>query len=66
MSTSNPSPKKKRGPAATGWGHQLSVRLHAPELNRLDDWIAVQSDPKPSRPEAIRRLVEKALSNART
>jgi hypothetical protein len=27
----------------------------------IDDWIARQPDPKPSRPEAVRRLVEKAL-----
>jgi hypothetical protein len=27
----------------------------------LDAWIASQPDPKPSCPEAIRRLVEKAL-----
>jgi len=28
----------------------------------IDDWIARQPDPKPSRPEAVRRLVEKALA----
>jgi hypothetical protein len=27
----------------------------------LDAWIEAQPDPKPSRPEAIRRLLEKAL-----
>jgi hypothetical protein len=27
----------------------------------IDQWIAVQPKPKPSRPEAIRRLLEKAL-----
>ncbi len=29
----------------------------------LDAYIAAQPDPKPSRPEAIRRLVEKALAS---
>jgi DNA-binding transcriptional LysR family regulator len=28
---------------------------------RIDAWIGAQPDPKPSRSEAIRRLVEKAL-----
>jgi hypothetical protein len=27
----------------------------------LDAWIADQPDPKPSKPEAIRRLIEVAL-----
>jgi len=33
-----------------------------PELTaRIDAWIGAQNQPKPSRSEAIRRLVEKAL-----
>ncbi len=36
------------------------VRLHRKQLTALDSWIGSQSD-KPSRPEAIRRLVEQAL-----
>ncbi|SEE72693.1 hypothetical protein SAMN05444161_6882 [Rhizobiales bacterium GAS191] len=31
------------------------------ELGALDVWITVQPDPKPSRPEAIRRLLAEAL-----
>jgi hypothetical protein len=31
------------------------------QLARLDAWIAKQRKPKPSRPEAVRQLVEKAL-----
>ena len=27
----------------------------------LDSWIAKQPEPRPSRPEAIRRLVERGL-----
>ena len=37
------------------------VRLHRKQLTALDSWIGSQSD-KPSRPEAIRRLVEQALA----
>jgi hypothetical protein len=39
------------------------VRLGAVELNRIDDWRREQAD-LPTRPEAIRRLVEKGLSDA--
>lgn len=37
------------------------VRLHDQQLAELDGWIARQPDPKPSRPEAIRRLISEAL-----
>jgi hypothetical protein len=53
--------KKKRGPAPTGKGVQVVVRMQPPELSELDAWIACQSD-NPSRPEALRRLMEQALS----
>lgn len=52
--------KKKRGPPATGKGELLGVRMQPPQLAALDAWIVAQADA-PSRPEAIRRLVEKAL-----
>jgi hypothetical protein len=58
-------PKKSKGRPAgaktTGIGVQLNVRLHEPALSEIDTWIATQPDPKPSRPEAIRRLIEKAI-----
>ncbi len=54
--------KKKRGPAPTGKGHQVVVRLHDPLMDPLDTWIAQQSDPKPSRPEAIRIALKDWLS----
>ena len=38
----------------------VTVRIPPDALARLDAWIAQQVD-KPSRPEAIRRLMEKAL-----
>jgi hypothetical protein len=39
----------------------IGVRLQPISLAELDAWIIAQPEPKPSRPEAIRRLVEKAL-----
>jgi hypothetical protein len=55
-------PRKKRGPPATGQGEPVVVRMHPPQLKALDDWIAQQAQPFPSRPEAIRRLVELGLT----
>jgi metal-responsive CopG/Arc/MetJ family transcriptional regulator len=40
------------------------LRLHPPLLTNLDEWIESQTYP-PSRPEAIRRLVEQALAAAK-
>jgi hypothetical protein len=40
------------------------LRVHPPMLTNLDDWIA-QQDDAPSRPEAIRRLVEQALATGK-
>jgi len=54
-------PRKKRGPPATGKGEPVVVRMHPPMLVVLDEWIAKQKQPFPSRPEAVRRLVEIAL-----
>ena len=58
--------KKKPGPPATGKGAPILVRLQPPDLARLDDWIFAQADPKPTRPEAVRRLVEKGLGETET
>lgn len=49
--------KGKRGPAATGKGTLVGVRLQPPDLAALDAWIAAQPEPSPSRPEAVRQLV---------
>lgn len=40
----------------------MLVRLHPPDIARLDAWIAEQPEPRPSRPEAMRRLVAEALA----
>jgi len=53
--------KKRRGPPPTGKGEQIVVRMHPPQIGALDAWIAHQAD-EPTRPEAIRRLVKKALA----
>lgn len=53
--------KKKRGPPATGKGEPVVVRMHSPMLANVDAWIAEQKQPFPTRPEAIRRLVEIGL-----
>lgn len=37
------------------------LRLPDDLLEKIDAWIAAQPDPKPSRPEAVRTLVEAAL-----
>jgi len=37
------------------------VRLQPDQIAALDAWIETQPDPKPSRPEAMRRLAEKGL-----
>ena len=53
--------KKRRGPPATGKGTQVVVRLQPSPLSALDAWAADQDD-KPTRAEAIRRLVEIGLT----
>jgi hypothetical protein len=57
------SQKKKRGPPPTGKGEPVLVRVQPDAMRRLDLWISKQDDA-PSRPEAIRRLVELGLASA--
>ena len=53
--------KRGRGRPPTGIGKPVGLRLY-PDLERqIDAWASKQAD-KPSRPEAIRRLVEHALT----
>jgi hypothetical protein len=42
---------------------QLNVRMPSDELKSLDAWIKTQPAPRPTRAEAIRRLVEHALAS---
>ena len=53
--------KRKGRPKTTGKGQQIGVRLLPPSLSALDAWIARQPEPRPSRPEAIRRILADAL-----
>jgi hypothetical protein len=52
--------KKRRGPAPTGKGTHVGVRLQPDKLAALDAWASAQDD-KPGRPEAMRRLMELGL-----
>jgi hypothetical protein len=54
--------KKKRGPPPTGKGTPILVRLQPPILAAVDEWAAQQENKPPSRPEAIRRMIEQVLS----
>ena len=54
--------KKKLGRPAIGKGLQFNAMLRPELAERIDGWIARQPEPKPTRPEAIRRLVEKGLA----
>ena len=57
------NPKKRGRPKTTGRGQLIGIRLHKPLLTALDAWIADQ-ESSPSRPEAIRRVLEQALPTA--
>jgi hypothetical protein len=54
--------RKGPGRPPTGVGVFIGVRWRPSDLARLDTWIAAQPVPRPTRPEAIRRLVEQALA----
>jgi hypothetical protein len=53
--------KKKRGGRPPINATPLTVRVPPDLLADLDAWISEQSDPKPSRPDAMRRLVSDYL-----
>jgi hypothetical protein len=60
MTKTSVVPKKKRGPAPTGKGTQIQVRLQPAQLGALDAYIAKQNAPH-SRPEAIRAILDLVL-----
>jgi hypothetical protein len=62
MASISDSRKKRGRPKTTGEGQLVGVRILPDLLAQLDAWIAARSHPKPSRPEAIRRLVELGLT----
>jgi hypothetical protein len=54
--------KGRRGrKRTTGPGKQVLLRLHPPLLTNIDSWIRAQ-EGRPTRPEAIRRILEQALA----
>ena len=56
--------KKKRAAPPAGKATPIGLRLEDATLARVDRWAASQQDD-PSRPEAIRRLVELGLATAK-
>jgi hypothetical protein len=54
------TPKKRGRQKTTGRGAQIGMRWQKSILDAVDAWRAKQRD-NPSRPDAIRRLVEQAL-----
>jgi hypothetical protein len=60
--STNP-PRKKMGRPPTGRAvRAVMVRLHEPMDSLIDEWIARRLE-RPSRPDAIRRLLALALAN---
>jgi hypothetical protein len=53
--------KRGRGRPRTGIGKPVGLRLYPGLEQRIDAWASKQPD-RPGRPEAIRRLIEVALS----
>lgn len=53
--------KRRRGRPATGKDPVASVRIPKEVAAAITAWIERQPDPKPSRSEAIRRLIERGL-----
>lgn len=52
--------RKKRPPET---GTLVGVRLQADLLEPLDSWISEQPEPKPTRPEAIRKALTDWLTS---
>ena len=57
------STKKRGRPKTTGKGELIGVRILPPLLKELDAWIGRQ-EPSLSRPEAIRRFLERGLARS--
>ena len=54
--------KKKRGRPSTGIGAAIGLRLYPEDERALRAWIAAQPAPRPSVPDAIRRLLRERLA----
>jgi hypothetical protein len=53
--------KRSRGRPRTGRDPAIGVRIPAGVAAEIAAWIERQPEPKPSRSEAIRRLIEQGL-----
>ena len=63
MSASITRTRKARGRGRPPTGSEsIHLRLLPDQLASVKDWIAAQPKPRPSRPEAIRRLVDLGLA----
>ena len=51
--------KKNRAEAP---GTMVGVRLQPDQLTALDAWISAREEPRPSRPEAIRLILQEKLT----
>jgi hypothetical protein len=54
--------RKRRGRPKTGIGKPVGLRLYPDLEAALKRWIKAQPAPRPGMPEAIRRLLEQALT----
>ena len=57
------SKKKKRGPAPTGQGTPVLVRMQPLLLTALDSWAAEKGNSGLSRPETVRQALMEHLQN---
>jgi Arc/MetJ-type ribon-helix-helix transcriptional regulator len=63
MTRQDKSLTKKRGrPTGVTHGDFIGLRLPSSLAASLDTWMASQPEPRPSRSEAIRRLLAEALA----
>ncbi len=53
--------KAPRRPRPKETGTLVGVRLQPDALRNLDAWIEAQPEPRPTRPEAVRRLLQLVL-----
>jgi len=53
--------KNKGGRPRTGIGPHIGLRLYPDIEAALEAWIAQQPEPRPSKPEAIRRILRLTL-----
>ena len=55
-------PKRLAGRPSIGEGHKLGLRIRPDLDDAINRWMAEQRDPKITKPESIRRLLWKALT----